>query len=127
MQRIADLFAISCSGLCAVHCFAAPAALVLVPLFGASVLDDEAFHLAILTLIVPASVLALLIGCLRHKDRATVTLGATGLGVIVLAALIGHELLGELGEKALTLAGSLILIGSHYRNFRLCRAAACAH
>jgi MerC mercury resistance protein len=98
---------------------------VLVPVFGAQVLDDEAFHAAILWLILPTSLLALAIGCWRHKDRHVLLLGGAGLGTITLAALFGHDLIGELGERAATFVGSGILIAGHLRNYRLCQAAAC--
>jgi hypothetical protein len=125
VQRTVDLFAMSCSGLCAVHCLFTPAALILVPIFGASVMEEDVFHHAILWLILPASLIALTMGCRRHKDRYVALLGLLGLGVIVIAAMLGHGWFGEFGEKALAFAGSLILIAGHYRNFGLCRVAAC--
>jgi hypothetical protein len=109
-----------------VHCLFTPAALILVPVSGASVIEGEAFHHAILWLILPSSLIALTLGCRRHKDRHVVLWGLLGLGVIVFAATRGEDLLGNLGERALTFVGSAILIAGHYRNFRLCRAAACS-
>jgi p-aminobenzoyl-glutamate transporter AbgT len=125
MRRLADAFAISCSGLCALHCVFAPAALVLVPLFGAGVLEDAGFHRAILWLVLPASAGALALGCARHQDRAVLLVGALGLAVIAAGGLFAHDLLGETGEKVLTFLGSVVLIAGHVRNYALCRAAAC--
>ncbi|MGE0423991.1 MAG: MerC domain-containing protein [Reyranellaceae bacterium] len=125
MQRIAELCAVTFSSLCAAHCLFAPIALVLVPALGAQVLDDEAFHAAILWLILPMSLLALAIGCRRHKDRRVLLLGGIGLGIITLVTFFGHDVLGELGERAATLVGSGILIAGHLRNYRLCRVADC--
>jgi hypothetical protein len=50
---------------------------------------------------------------------------AIGLAVILVAARFGDTLFGEIGERILTTAGSLILIAGHFRNFGLCRGAAC--
>lgn len=85
MHKFADVLAISCSGLCAVQCVFTPAALILVPVFGAGVMADEAFHRAILWLVLPASVLVLALGCFRHKDRGVALFGLLGLGVIAAA------------------------------------------
>ena len=48
-----------------------------------------------------------------------------GLSIMVMAALIGHELLGEWGEKLMTLAGAMIIAASHMSNFQLCRQLDC--
>jgi hypothetical protein len=125
LQRLADIFAVSCSALCALHCLAVPALLIFVPVVTASIFGGESFHLAILWLILPTSLVALTLGCWRHKDRYVIFLCVAGLAAIVGAGLLGHELLGEAGERGLTLAGSLVLIAGHVRNFRLCRSMAC--
>jgi hypothetical protein len=126
VQRAADVFAVSCSSLCAVHCLATPVLLTLLPVLGATILGGEAFHVAILWLILPTSLAAVLLGCWRHKDLYVVLLCGLGLAVIVVAATAGHELIGDTGETIVTLAGSVLLIAGHVRNFRLCRKDACA-
>jgi hypothetical protein len=118
VQRIADTLAMTCSGLCAVHCLFTPAALILVPIFGASVMEEDAFHLAILWLILPTSLIALTMGCRRHKDRSVALFGLLGLGVIVVAAMLGHGWFGEFGEKSLAFAGSLNLDRRPLSQFR---------
>jgi hypothetical protein len=50
---------------------------------------------------------------------------AIGLAVILVAARFGDALFGEIGERILTTAGSVILISGHFRNFSLCRSAGC--
>ena len=42
-----------------------------------------------------------------------------------LAAMFGHDLLGEAFEKGATLFGALLVAGSHLANFRRCRALDC--
>jgi hypothetical protein len=127
IQQLADLFAVSSSGLCALHCLATPILLILLPVLSASMLADEAFHMAILWFILPTSIIALGLGCSRHKDLRVALLCTCGLATILLAAWFGHKLVGEVGEKALTAGGSLLLIAGHVRNFTLCRGAACDH
>ena len=125
VQRMADVFAVSCSGLCAVHCLATPILLIFLPVLSASVFNDESFHAAILWFILPTSLLALLLGCSRHKDRRVILLCAFGLAVILLAVRFGDAFFGEFGERIITTAGSVLLIAGHIRNFSLCRNAAC--
>ena len=113
VQGMADLFAVSCSGLCAVHCLATPVLLIFLPVFSASFFNDESFHTAILWFILPTSLLALLLGCWRHKDRRVGLLCVFGLAVILVAARFGDELFGDSGERILTSAGSFSLIAGH--------------
>jgi MerC mercury resistance protein len=125
VQRMADLFAVSSSGLCMIHCLLTPVLLIFLPVLGASVLSGESFHAAILWFILPTSLLALTLGCWRHKERYVAVFCTAGLAVILIAARYGDALFGELGERILTSAGGLILIAGHFRNFSLCRGAAC--
>jgi hypothetical protein len=125
VQRMADLFAVSSSGLCMIHCLVTPVLLIFLPVFSASVLSGDTFHAAILWFILPTSLVALTLGCWRHKDRYVAVLCAIGLAVILIAARFGDALFGEIGERILTTAGSLVLIAGHFRNFSLCRGAAC--
>jgi peptidoglycan/LPS O-acetylase OafA/YrhL len=93
----------------------------------ASFLTDEAFHRAVLWLILPAAVLAFGLGCRRHKDRLVLLLGAVGLVGIVLAGVGLPDVVGESGEIAVTLVSAALLITAHVRNFKLCRADRCDH
>jgi hypothetical protein len=82
-------------------------------------------HAAILWFILPTSLVAVTLGCWRHKDRYVLALCAIGLAVIVVAARFGDALFGEPAEMVLTSVGSSLLIAGHFRNFGLCRVAAC--
>jgi hypothetical protein len=90
-------------------------------------LSDTAFHQAMLWFVVPTSAVALSIGCRRHKDSLTLLVGGAGLLGVVLAATALHGLLGEVGEKVVTVFAAGALAGGHVRNFRLCREADCLH
>ena len=89
VQRMADLFAVSSSGLCMIHCLAMPVLLIFLPVLSASVLSGDTFHAAILWFILPTSLVALTLGCWRHKDRYVAVLCAIGLAVILIAARSG--------------------------------------
>lgn len=125
-RALMDRVAIGLSGVCAVHCLITPLALVALPVAAGAWLGGESFHLWLLLLILPLSTTALTLGCRRHKDMAVMLLGIAGMALLVLAVLLPVEWLGENGERALTLAGSAALIAGHVRNFRMCRASACA-
>ena len=63
-----DKLAVSASMLCAIHCLFLPVILVVFPALGATLFGDELFHALLLWLIIPLSVIALSLGCRRHKD-----------------------------------------------------------
>ena len=43
-----------------------------------------------------------------------------------LILIIGEDVLGELGEKMLTILGALIIAFAHVRNFRACQNIHCS-
>jgi len=53
--------------------------------------------------------------------------GLAGLAFLVLAAFAGHSLLGENGERAVTLLGAGFIALAHIRNYKLCRNLDCNH
>jgi hypothetical protein len=122
-----DRAAIGLSMLCVLHCLALPILLVLTPSLAALAVTNEYFHVVLLCLVLPTSVAALLLGCRRHRRWIVLYWGLAGIAVLSLAFLFGHDLLGEIGEKALTVAGALLVTVGHILNFRLCRSHACPH
>ena len=127
LSTIANWFGIAASSACAIHCVLVPVLLVSGTVLPASILGDEAFHLAMISVIFPAALVAFGIGCWRHKDTWVLILGLTGLGGIILAYLVVHDIAGELSERITTLVSALILICAHYRNYLLCRSSRCNH
>lgn len=75
VQRPLDRLAIALAGLCLVHCLLTPIALVLFPMLAATSVADEQFHTMLLWLVLPASLVALALGCRRHKDHLVISLG----------------------------------------------------
>lgn len=120
----ADRAAMGLSGLCAVHCLLLPLAISLMPALAGLGLDDEAFHLWMVLVVLPISIYALFSGCRKHKNASVLALGFTGLGLLITALALGHDALGETGERAATLLGALLVAGAHIKNYRLCRSAA---
>ena len=113
--------------LCVIHCLATPVLLVLLPSLAVLPIADESFHLLLVFLVIPTSVTALFLGCRLHRRWSVLSWGLSGVGVLVLAALVGHDLLGETGEKLMTVVGALMVATSHGLNYRLCRSRDCAH
>ena len=121
LQRVTEYTSISLAGICAVHCFLMPVALILFPVVGSTFLSEEIFHEFILLLVIPASVVAIFLGCRRHKDFKVIMLGIVGLCFLLLGAFAatGYE------DFVLTLIGASIMASGHLRNFRLCRKDGC--
>ena len=123
IQKFTDCTSISLAGICVVHCFLLPVGLILFPVVGSTFLFEEIFHELILFLVIPASVIAISLGCRKHKDFSVVMLGVLGLCFLLAGAFAatGYQ------ESALTLIGALIMASGHLRNFRLCREDSCEH
>lgn len=120
-QTFADKLAISLSLLCAIHCLAMPFIVLLGPAITGLVIADESFHLWLVLAVLPVSAYALTMGCKKHRQYQPVILGAVGLLILVFAAIAGHDFLGEVWEKGLTLLGALIIAAGHVLNFRKCQ------
>ena len=125
LQEKADKFAISVSLLCALHCAVLPSLWVLIPTFGLFGLDSEAVHLWMLVVVIPVSAVALTTGARKHGRHLLMVLGIFGLVVLAAAVILGEDLLGESGEKLVTVFGSAIVAVAHFRNYRFCRDTDC--
>lgn len=121
LQSMADKASIGLSVLCALHCLALPLVVVLLPSLVALGLEDESFHLWLVIVVIPVSAYALVMGCSKHRRMGVLYIGLLGMGILCLAPFVGHEFLGELGEKLLTLIGAVLIAATHIRNYRLCR------
>jgi len=120
-----DGVAISISALCVLHCLLAPLVVLAFPIFGASLWASHEFHAWLLVLILPSSALALYLGCRQHRSGIVLGLGLSGIAVLLIAAALGPEVLGELGEILVTGLGGTLLAGSHVLNYRRCRTIQC--
>ena len=127
IPALLDRSAIVLSMICVVHCLALPVAIIMLPALSAYWFADENFHLLLLYLVLPTSVIALGLGCRRHRMFKMMLWGSAGLLCLTVAALLGHDRLGELGEKGLTLLGAGLVVVAQIYNFRNCRQSQCAH
>jgi|TARA_R110002111_G_scaffold62080_1_gene103103 hypothetical protein len=121
-QAVTDKLAIGLSLGCAIHCLSLPVLLALLPSMAALQLDNEVFHFWMLVAVLPTSVYALTLGCKQHKRYRLLILGLIGLGLLVLALVLGEERIGEVGEKILTVIGGSFVAFGHWFNYRLCDA-----
>ena len=115
-QTTADKLAIGLSLMCTVHCFATPVILALLPSLAVLQINAEQFHLWILAVVLPTSLLALSLGCKKHKRTRYMACGVVGLACLIIAVLLGQEE----AEKALTLIGSAFIALAHWFNYQQC-------
>lgn len=120
IQPLTDKLSIGLSIACSIHCLALPVILALLPSLTALQLDNEEFHIWMVMAVLPISLFSLFVGCNKHKDYKLLAFGAVGLAFLVMALLL-EDAIGEIGEKAFTLIGSIIIALVHFRNFRLCQ------
>jgi len=121
-----DKFAISLSAVCLVHCLLAPILMTLFPIFTLSALaEDILFHQLMLWIVLPTSVVALLLGCRKHRKLSIAATGALGMAILIAVAFFGHDIFGVTIEKFATSIGGLVLALSHYLNYRACQMISC--
>ena len=123
-QLFTDKLAISLSAICVLHCLFMPSFLILSSWFAAFSIDNEFIHYAILTVAIPVSAFALIKGFKNHKKLSYFVYGFFGLFLLAFAVLAAG-ITGEIGEKSLTLLGSLFVIYAHYNNHLICKELNC--
>ena len=120
IQAVTDKTAIGLSLICALHCLVLPLMVILLPSAVALRVEDEAFHYWMVVAVVPLSLYALTLGCKTHRRYPIALVGVSGLLVLCSTVILGHELLGDTGEKALTLLGASLVASGHFWNYRRC-------
>ena len=123
-QLFTDKLAISLSAICVLHCLFMPSFLILSSWFAAFSIDNQFIHYAILTVAIPVSAFALIKGFKNHKKLSYFVYGFFGLFLLAFAVLAAG-ITGEIGEKSLTLLGSLFVIYAHYKNHQICKELNC--
>lgn len=121
-----DNLAVALSTLCMLHYLTPVLVLLLPSLTGLLAFHDETFHAGLLFIIVPVGLLALWSGYRHHLKRRWLGVGITGLTVLALPVLLGHERILEQTEAIMTITGSLLIVCAHVQNLRLARATDCA-
>ncbi|TQV88562.1 MerC domain-containing protein [Aliikangiella coralliicola] len=126
IQAIGDKTAIGLSFLCTVHCIVLPIVLLIAPSIAAFSFNDKQFHQYMLAAVFINSIFALSTGYRKHKQSIIYAWGISGLSLLLLAFVLGHDALGEFGEKAFTLLGAIAVAYGHVKNHRLCCKQACS-
>lgn len=123
-----DLLGLSLSGLCLVHCIAFPVVLAVLP--AAAVVSHDAhhhwLHVVLALVLVPIAFASLLPGFLRHRRSTVLYAGALGTAAIAAGAFLEASLGAGLAN-AITIAGSMSLVGAHWLNLSADRSLGHAH
>lgn len=125
-QLTTDKLAATFSLACVIHCFFAPTFLILTSGLIFTSLDNELVHKIILLIAVPVSIYALILGYKNHSVFSFLCIGILGLMTLGSAVLLGESLLGESGEKLVTLVGSMLVCFAHFRNYQACKKLDCS-
>ena len=125
IRPFGDSLAISLSMLCTIHCLLLPVILVWLPTQAVLLLEDESFHLGMLALVIPCSLLSLALGCHKHRNFRLFALGALGVVALILAITPWAEIIVAEGETVFTVVGAGLIAIAHLINFRLCRQHDC--
>ena len=120
-QLITDKLAVTFSMVCVLHCFFTPSFIILTSTVLSVSVNNGFIHLAILLAATPISLFALILGYKNHKIFSVLLIGMMGLLTLIFALL-----LGESGEKLMTLMGSILVSYSHFRNHQICKSLDCA-
>lgn len=121
-----DKTAITLSFLCALHCIALPIVLIILPTVASLLAFDlESLHLWLIFVVIPVSAFALISGYMHHKRKNVLIISAIGMLLLIAAVIFGHDILAGKGEVILTLAGSVLIMFGHVKNFKLRRNEPC--
>lgn len=113
-----DRAGICVSAVCLVQCLVLSLAIVLAPMMSLGLFGSDLFHRLLLVLILPLSVGAFWLGYRNHRSLSLLLSGMTGLALVLSAAFLEATVLPPLAASALTSAGGVILIVSHWLNLR---------
>jgi hypothetical protein len=116
-NSVLDRTAVALSGLCLLHCLALPFIVGFLPFAGQ--VGNNHFHLQMLLVVVPVSVIALALGFRRHGEVAVLWGGAVGLVLLFAGATVAHDQLGLLADRMVTIGAALTLAVVHFYNSRL--------
>ena len=125
-QYVSDKFAMGLSLACVLHCFFVPSFLILTSGMLSVSFDNEFVHKLLVLVAVPISSFALIKGYKYHKTFSFISYGILGLVALILAVVLGESILGEFGEKGLTLLGSILVAYSHFKNYKMCIELDCS-
>jgi hypothetical protein len=118
----ADALGICLSALCMIHCLAFPVIIAFAPAALKALPGDDATHRTLAIGIGLAGSLAFRSGYKVHGKRWILALFLLGMALVSAAAIIGEPALPALGEAAITVCGSVLLVTAHWCNRSLCHS-----
>ena len=111
--------AVALSGLCLLHCLTLPILIALIPFM--SQFGEGHFHVQMLLVVLPVSVMAFSLGFRRHRVKSVIAWGGVGMLLLVLGATVVHDSFGLVADRTVTICAALILAFAHYFNNRFSR------
>ncbi len=113
-----DRAGICVSAVCLVQCLVLSLAIVLAPMMSLGIFGSDLFHRLLLLLILPLSLGAFWLGYRSHRSVGLLLAGMAGLALVLAAAFLEATVLPPLAASALTSAGGITLIVSHWLNLK---------
>lgn len=110
LQTSYNAVAIFGSGLCLAHCLVLPALQITIPALSVWLTLPESFHLWMLIIALPTSLIALYIGQRQHRSWTPILVAMPAIIALGIGALLFH---GLMLETWLTVAGAFMLIFAH--------------
>lgn len=118
IQEITDKASIGLSFVCVIHCLILPILIILSPSLAIIPSDNETFHLVILIAVIPISLIALITGFKKHKQKSILISGLVGMTILVLAVILEDVIESEYAEVILTTIGAMIMMIAHLKNYQ---------
>lgn len=117
-----DVFGISASVACAVHCAILPLFLSSLPLFGINIIHNLFFEAGMILLAIVIGVFSLGHGFRRHHHRMMpLVLFLAGMFFLVLRQFVARY------EEWLLIPAVMFIVSAHVLNWRFCRVAKHCH
>ena len=114
-----DNIAVAMSGICLLHCLTLPVLIAGLPFIGQ--FDEGHFHVQMLLVVLPVSVIAFTLGYRQHRVKSIIAWGGVGMLLFVLGATFVHTSFGLIADRTVTICAALILAAAHYFNNRYSR------
>ncbi len=113
-----DIFGITASTTCAIHCMATPIAMTLLPHFAGEAWESPLAHQLCAGAVALFCLMAAVQGYRKHSDWIVLTPLAVGLLLVMTATFLLPEALHELYETPVLCLGSFALVIGHIWNIR---------
>jgi len=110
-----DTFGIGVSTVCMIHCLAIPVLFSVLPLWSFLPVLHGWVHPVFMLTLLPVIYFA---AKKSHYDRVITGLLTGGFLIVAAGWVGGHHLFGHEFETVATIAGSLVLVAGHWRNYR---------